>query len=150
MTTPPDPLLAALFDRLPEPGAPFDPFDRTRWLTALAACLDIVYGPQPRPAADPPADDDPDGPRRRPAGQRTPCGRCGLMLSPQGRSAHEAIRPGMTAGLLVVGLVTDVEHSLGEVRLRFAVTFGGGQPIELVVQPDHPAHRIHPHPKGTP
>lgn len=86
-----DPLLAALFDRLPEPGTPFDPFDRARWLTALAACLDIVYGPQPRPAADPPADDDPDGPRRRPAGQRTPCGRCGLMLSPQGRSAHEAM-----------------------------------------------------------
>lgn len=61
------------------------------------------------------------------------------------------LRPGMTTGLLVVGLVTDVEHSFtGEVRLRFAVTFGGGQAIELVVQPDHPAHRIHPDPKGTP
>ncbi len=84
-----DPLLAALFDRLPEPGTPFDPFDRARWLTALAACMDIVYGPQPRPAADPSATDD--KPRRGPAGQRTPCGRCGLMLSPQGRSAHEAM-----------------------------------------------------------
>lgn len=60
------------------------------------------------------------------------------------------LRPGMTVALLVSGLVTDVEHSLGEVRLRFAVTFGGGQAIELVVQPDHPAHRIHPDPKGTP
>lgn len=57
MTT--DPLLAALFDRLPEPGTTFDPFDRARWLTALAACMDIVYGPQPRPpAADTPTDDD--------------------------------------------------------------------------------------------
>lgn len=81
-----DPLLAALFDRLPEPGATFDPFDRARWLAALAACMDIVYGPQPRPA---PTED---GPRRGPTpGQRTPCARCGLPLSPQGRAAHEAM-----------------------------------------------------------
>lgn len=84
-----DPLLAALFDRLPDPaGPPFDPFDRTRWLTALAACLDIVYGPQPRPAADTPTDE----PRRGPTVTgRAPCPRCGVIISPQGRPAHEAM-----------------------------------------------------------
>lgn len=84
-----DPLLAALFDRLPDPaGPPFDPFDRTRWLTALAACLDIVYGPQPRPPAATPTEE----PRRGPTVTgRAPCPRCGVILSPQGRPAHEAM-----------------------------------------------------------
>lgn len=84
-----DPLLAALFDRLPDPaGPPFDPFDRTRWLTALAACLDIVYGPQPRPPAATLTEE----PRRGPTVTgRAPCPRCGVILSPQGRPAHEAM-----------------------------------------------------------
>lgn len=56
----------------------------------------------------------------------------------------------VASAVIALAGIAAFEHSLGEVRLRFAVTFGGGQPIELVVQPDHPAHRIQPDPKGTP
>lgn len=38
-----DPLLYALFDRLPAPGEPFPAADKARWMTALSACLDVVY-----------------------------------------------------------------------------------------------------------
>lgn len=90
-----DPLLAALFDRLPDPsgGARFDPFDRSRWLAALAACLDVVYGPptaaKSAPAA--PAHTPVDEPRRGPTPTRVPCERCGVPLGPQGRPAHMAM-----------------------------------------------------------
>ncbi len=97
----PDPLLTALFDRLPEPGSRFDPFDRNRWLTALSACLDIVYGPQPqadpttRPTAGQAAGPGPgqraDQPRQGHRPPPAPCPRCGKLFGPHGMPAHLAM-----------------------------------------------------------
>lgn len=66
------------------------------------------------------------------------------MTTPKMRA--DEVRPGMTVGIpLVVGTVTDVEQSFtGEVRIRFAVTFGGMQTFEIVVHPDTPVVPIRP------
>ncbi len=39
-----DPVLAALFDRLPEAGVVWPEKERARWLAALGPCFDLVYG----------------------------------------------------------------------------------------------------------
>lgn len=85
-----DPLLTALFDRLPTADAGFDPFERQRWIAALSACLDVVYGPQGTKA--PPATDTASTtPRRGPSPvmfQKEPCERCGVAIDPRGLGAH--------------------------------------------------------------
>lgn len=39
-----DPMVAALFDRLPPPGADWPQPERIKWLTAAGHVFDLVYG----------------------------------------------------------------------------------------------------------
>jgi hypothetical protein len=90
-----DPLLTALLDKLPEPGRAFTTAERTNWIAALEACIDIVYASKrpAQPTNQPPQLVSPQtaGKRQGHIPAKQPCETCGVPISPQGRHAHMAM-----------------------------------------------------------
>ena len=90
-----DPLLTALLDKLPEPGRAFTTAERTNWIAALEACIDIVYAnkrhAQPTDQSQQLVSPQTAGKRQGHIPAKQPCETCGVPISPQGRHAHMAM-----------------------------------------------------------